>query len=220
MVNTNGLRRIATVALSIAFCAAICSACSQMASQYGIKPAVSYDIRGKVQDEVYSSMDSTYQIHIPPLLKPGAKIFDNRYSDKLNGVSMTDDLCRQFIVFERIPSKEVFFNTYVEEAIKDWITRSKSTIVEQREMDTPLGRGLYWRMTLPKGAPCITISFVDGKRKEEQPDADNAILFVQSGGRVYQFSYVLGPMGIWPVIKTGPAEEVLMEFVGGFKQLK
>ncbi len=87
-------------------------------------------------------------------------------------------------------------------------------------MDTSVGGGLYFRAKVPNGAPCVHISFAEGKRKDEKPDAENAMFFVLLGGRVYHFTYVLGPLDDFGGITTGPGEAVLTSFLAGFKPLK
>lgn len=207
--------------LIVLFLAAILlQGCSQMASQYGFKPAVTYDIRGKVEGDVYTSIEGTFQIRMPPLLKPGAKIHDEKISDKLTALSLSDDLCREYVLIEATVGPEESLDGYVENYLNNWTARSESTILERKKMDTAFGGGVYFLAKVPKGAPCMQITFADGKQKGEKPDSENAMLFIRSGSRIYHFSYVLGPMADWPMIKTSPGEEVLMDFVSGFKPLK
>lgn len=217
----SGRRRLTGYSFPGVFLLFLLQACSQMASQYGIKPAVSYDISGKVQDEMYSSIDGTYQIRIPSLIKPGAKISDQRMAENYTSLSISDDLCRAYFVFEANVGPEVTLDAYVEDYLNKWINQNQATIIERRRMDTSFGQGLLVRTTLPKGAPCIQISFVDGKRKDEKPDADTAMIFVKTGIRIYHFGYVVASgIEMWPGMKTKPAETLLMEFFAGFKPLK
>jgi hypothetical protein len=54
------------------------------------------DVSGEIWDGVYSSPDGTFQLGVPLLLMPGARIGDEISADGITEIWFGDDLCREF----------------------------------------------------------------------------------------------------------------------------
>ena len=167
---------------------------------------------------MYFSPNGTFQVRIPPLLQPGAKIGDRRVSESVFLVEMTDDLCRVFGVNEMtVDPAKASLDTVVDRFYTFISEQEKATLIERKKIATAFGEGVYVRSSYPARAPCYVISFPDGKKI---PPAEGAIIFVQTGQRVYSIEYILGGDEDWPFVKTKPVDTVLMNFFEGFKILK
>lgn len=189
-------------------------ACSQISPDVG-----SYS--GKIQDEIYTSPNNTFQFKVPPLLKPGAKFSDRQLSESVFSVAMSDDLCRLFAINEIIVDQiNVSLDEYFERFHESTLKNQKATVLDRKKISTKLGEGFYVRYLVPQGGPCVEISFVDGKRKEELPTAESAMIIVSSGKYVYTFEYMVGGDIDLPNMKTRPVDSMLMDFFSGFRTLK
>ena len=212
--NWHPLMRASLMPIFVIFPLLSLGACSQFSPYVGT-------YSGKVQDEIYTSPNNTFQFKIPPLLKPGAQFSDRQLSESVFRVAMSDDLCRLFAINEIIVdqpkiSLDEYFDRFHESMLKD----TKATLLDRKKISTKLGEGLYVRYSVPEGGPCVEISLVDGKRKEELPTAESAMIIVSSGKYVYTFEYMVGGDIDWPTMKTRPVDSMLMDFFSGFRTLK
>jgi hypothetical protein len=189
-------------------------ACSQVGPYVGT-------YSGKIQDEIYTSPNNTFQFKVPLLLKPGAKLSDRKLSESLFRVAMSDDLCRLFAINEDVVDQmKISLDEYFDRSYESMLKNKKATLLERKKISTKLGESLYVRYSVPEGGPCIEISFVDGKRKEQLPTAESAMIIVSSGKYVYTFEYMVGGDIDWPTMKTRPVDSMLMDFFSGFRALQ
>jgi hypothetical protein len=196
--------------------------CGQ-AEYFGIKPAVSYAIKGDVKDNYYVSPNKSFRVQMPALIKPGAKVRDDQFQDGIWHVSMTDDLCREYIVLENpFGTRDTSVEAWIDRKIMPMFKDSKYTLIERKYVQTKYGQGVMLRWTEKEAAPCAQITFKDGKQVAEKPDAEVGFYLIKIDNYAYRFIYVNGfGMGEeFMGFKRGPTEEVLTTFINGFEVIR
>ncbi len=187
----------------------------------GDKPPPSSDIQGRIENSVYTSPTSSFQLRLPDLSGDGIKIRDEIPSPGTLLLSIKDDLCREFIISERpgnpgTQSLEVWVRDNIVEQLKESGIQLDEPLVRQ----TRHGPIVSFRYRQQNAAPCVHSTKKNGKVIETTPDADVGWYVFYQAGFFYRLIYV---MGVGPGVKEswfvtrGPVDEVLERFADGFK---
>ena len=177
-------------------------------------------MRGRVENNAYTSPTETFRIRIPPL---SSNIKFREEMPAPNTLfSITDDLCREFIVSERP-------GVLAEESLESWTEthivqdlKSLGFDVQTKTVKTRYGTAGALRYRAPAAAPCTRVSDSAGTRVESKPDADVGWYVYHHAGAFYRLIYVVG---LGPGLKSSwfiqrePVDEVLARFADGFESL-
>jgi hypothetical protein len=190
------------------------SGCSWIGQEKLVIP----NAQGRIQSNVYTSPSGTFRLQIPRLSNP--TIREEVPSPNTMLLSITDDLCREFIVSERpgflgADSLESWVNTHIVRELK-----SLGFDVQSQPVSTRYGPAISLRYRAPTAAPCTQEILTEGKRVETKRDADIGWYVFNRSGVFYRLIYV---MGLGPGVKESwfiqrePVDQVLAQFVDGFE---
>jgi len=189
----------------------------------GIVSPVSSDIKGRIQDNVYTSPGDSFRIHMPQLLKPGAKVHDQIPKPNALWVSFSDDLCREFIVVE-YPGEigDLSIDEWVDSTVIPGLLQANAVMLERKTVQTRYGQGVFIRYRQPAAAPCVIMKFSGGKQINEKPDAEIGVYNLHVGGYFYRIMYVVGDDSDLASfgIKIRPLNQLLDQFVKGLEILR
>jgi len=181
-------------------------------------------MRGRMVDNVYVSPKETFRLRIPPLSKTGAKMRDEVPSEGTLLLTLSDDLCREFIVSERpgiLGDRTI--EAWVDQNIVEPLKASGVKVSESKALKTRLGPVVTLRYPVTAGAPCVQTTVKQGKKVETKPDAEVGWYVFYHSGSFYRLIYVLG---VGPEIKDSwfirraPVETVLAQFADGFEIIR
>lgn len=189
----------------------------------GVVSPVNYDIRGRIQDNTYTSPSGSFRVTMPMLLTPGAKVRDNIPQPNALWVSFSDDLCREFIVVEypsEIGNKSL--DDWIDSTVIPELTKAKASMLERKTVKTRYGQGVFIRYRVPEAAPCVSIKISEGRQVSKKPDAEVGAYNFIFGGYIYRLMYVLDDNPVLDAfwIKRRPLDEILAQFVEGFEILR
>jgi len=160
-----------------------------------------------------------FRLRIPPLTGEQAKIIDEVPSPDTLLLTLSDDLCREFIVWER-PGLlgDQSIEAWVAENIVEPLTRSRFKLQEPKTLKTRFGTVVALLYRAAGGAPCVATA---GKASENIPpkaDAEVGWYVFHHSGSFYRLIYVLGVgpnmKESW-LVRRAPVETVLAQFAEG-----
>lgn len=190
----------------------------------GTLSPITYDVRGRIEGNTYTSPSGTFRVRIPELWKPGAKIHDQSPADGGLLVSFTDDLCREFVVSE-------YAGALGHQSLQDWVDQNiveklrplGITVREIKTVQTRYGTAVSFRYMQPGAAPCGVIQIKEGKRVDTKLDAEVGMYVYHVAGRFYRLIYFLAVgapgLGDYVFIQRGPVDDLLSRFAAGFEIL-
>lgn len=185
----------------------------------GIEP-ISYDIRGQVNGQVYSSPDRGFSVRLPRLWQPGAWVRDEVRADGALLVTFSDDLCREFAVARSSAPEAVELEAWVRRQVSRELVGTGAVIERLDTVSTAAGPAVFVRYRLPAGAPCSLVRSEDGQQAELTPDADVVMYVLVRDGALYRLAYFLGLSegldAAGPLQRT-PAEQLLQRLLEGFQ---
>lgn len=187
----------------------------------GDKTPLASDTQGRIENKVYMSPSGSFQLRLPDLATDGAKIRDEIPTSGTLLLSISDDLCREFIVSERPgnPGTQPL-ESWVKENIVEQLKESGIKLEEPAVRQMSQGSAISFRYRQQNAAPCVQTTKKDGKVIELKPDADVAWYVFYHSGFFYRLIYVLGVgsglKDAW-FVKKAPADEVLARFAEGFQ---
>jgi len=193
------------------------SACALLTT----KPAASSAIQGRLESNVYTSPGESFQIRMP-FLSRNASIRDETPAPDTLLVTIADDLCREFIVSQRL-------GFLGEQTLASWVDthivadlKRLNFPVESEALTTRNGPAIRLRYRAPGAATCNRTTEVDGKKVPTKLDADVGWYVYHRDGRFYRLLYVVGigpeAPSVWYVNRE-PVDEVLAYFAEGFEIL-
>lgn len=193
--------------------------CGQ-AEYLGIKPPITYAIKGDVKDNYYTNPNRSFRILIPDLLKPGAKVQDDQFPEGIWHVSMTDDLCREYIVLENLfGTQDNSVDAWIDRKFTPMFKDAKYTLIDRKYVLTKYGQGVMLRWMQKEASPCVAITFKDGKQVTAKPDAEIGFYVTKIDDYAYRFIYVNGPdPSLWGSRRS--TEEELAKFINGFEVIR
>lgn len=194
------------------------SGCALIASK---TPAPTGAMQGRIVDSVYVSPHQTFRLRIPTLTKTGTTMSDEVPSPGTLILTLSDDLCREFIVSERpgiLGGQSI--ETWVKQNIIQPLQATGIQSPKPTSLKTRLGSVVMLRYQVPNAAPCVQTRVKDGKKTESKPDADVGWYIFYHSGKFYRLIYVLGVgpdvKGSW-FIRRAPVDTVLKDFAEGFE---
>jgi hypothetical protein len=174
-----------------------------------------------VQDNTYVSPNSGFQIQVPTLLKPGAKIQDATRPGQLL-VSFSDDLCRLFIAIEsQSESDNQSLDAWVDATVMPELMQKQVAELERKTVQTRYGTAVFLRYRQPAASPCATMTISEGKQVVTRPDAEVGMYNLHVSGYYYRFMYVIDntpALDMWGGRR--PLDQLLEQFVAGFEILR
>lgn len=207
-------KRAATIAFILILAASGCTL-------LGHRPPPVENTQGRIENNVYTSPTGNFKLRLPELSGNGVKIRDEVPSPGTLLLSITDDLCREFLVSERPgnPGK-LSLESWVDENIIEPLKKSGIDVKGRKVLNTQRGPAVTFWYRQPNAAPCVQTSETKGKRVQSNPDADVAWYVFYESGSFYRLIYVLGVgsglKDAW-FVKKAPADEVLARFADGFR---
>jgi hypothetical protein len=178
-------------------------------------------MQGRIVDNVYISPDNSFHLRLPTLSEAGAKISDEVPSPETLLLTLSDDLCREFIVSERpgiLGDQKI--ESWTDQNIVQPLQATGLKIPAAKTLKTRLGSVVALRYQAPHAAPCGQIKVKDGKKVESKLDADVGWYVFYHSGKFYRLIYVLG---IGPEVKDSwfirraPVDTLLEQFAEGFE---
>lgn len=210
-------KHLASLAVS-ALMASQLSACAILAG----RPLSNPMLHGQVENNVYTSPDKSFRVRLPWLTR-GATIQDEMPTNGTLLVTVTDDLCREFILSRRpgfLGPRSL--SSWVDAHIIAELTRAHFT-VRSKTIDTRNGPAVLLRYSAPTAAPCSRMKEVDGKKVNAKLDADVGWYVYHRDGRFYRLIYSIGigpdAPHLW-YVRREPVEEMLANFADGFEILQ
>ncbi len=185
------------------------------------KPATGSDLKGRVDNNVYTSPGNSFRVRLP-LLANNASVVDEIPTGFTLLVTITDNLCREFVISQRpgylgAESLESWVNTHI---VAD-LQRS-DLAVKTQTLTTRNGAAVKLRYRAKAAAPCSRTTTIDGKPVVTKLDADVGWYIYHRDGRFYRLLYVIGigpeAPSLW-YAKREPVDEVLDQFAEGFEIL-
>lgn len=183
----------------------------------GIKPSITYDIKGDVKDNCYINPNKSFRILIPVLLNAGAKVHDDQFPEGIWHVSMMDDFCEEYVVLENLfGTQDSSVDAWVDRKLTPMFKDAKYTLIDRKYVQTKYGQGVMLRWTQKEAAPCTAITFKNGKQVAGKPDAEIGFYLIKIDDYAYRFIYVNGPdLRLWGGGRA--TEEELVKFINGFE---
>ncbi len=209
------MRRIAALVIWAIF---VLSGCAFLGAK---TPTPIGGMHGRIVDNVYISPDNSFHLRLPTLSKAGAKISDEVPSPETLLLTLSDDLCREFIVSERpgiLGDQKI--ESWTDQNIVQPLQTTGLKIPAAKTLKTRLGSVVVLRYLAPDAAPCGQITVKDGKKVESKLDADVGWYVFYHSGKFYRLIYVLG---IGPEVKDSwfirraPVDTLLEQFAEGFE---
>ena len=178
--------------------------------------------KGRVKNGVYISPKNNFQVRVPPLLRPGAKIQDGPAPHDGFMVLFADDQCRGYFASEHRPDPQdsSSIEDYVDRNFAGNIIPPGGTLLERTTVQLRYGPAVMLRYRAPGGDPCVTVEISNGKRVDQRHDAEVGMYIFYSNGFRYALIYVLGDdpaMNGFPGVNRAPLHERLTDFVDGFE---
>jgi len=194
------------------------SGCALIAAK---TPTPTDGMQGRIDGNVYISPHATFRLRLPTLSKTAPRIGDRVPSPNTLLLTLSDDLCREFIVSERP-------GILGDEKIESWAVRnivqplaaSGFKLQAPKTLQTRLGSVVVLRYHAPNAAPCVQTSVKDGKKIESTPDADVGWYVFYRSSKFYRLIYVLG---VGPNVKESwfirraPVDTLLEQFAEGLE---
>jgi hypothetical protein len=184
-------------------------------------PAPTGDMQGRIVDNVYVSPNETFRLSIPPLSKAAPRISDEVPSPGTLVLTLSDELCREFIVSERpgiLGDRTI--EAWVHQNIIQPLETSGIKLQKPKTLKTRLGSVVMLRYQVAGAAPCVQTTVKDGKKVESKLDADVGWYVFYHSGKFYRLIYVLGVgpdvKGSW-FIRRAPVDTVLEQFAEGLE---
>jgi hypothetical protein len=201
-------------------------------------------ISGTIQDGVYTNPDKTFRIAIPPLLQPGAAIFDRRPIPTVWLVEFSDHKCRNFVVTERLSEvRPGDFSGWIEKDVVLGIKQAGGEQIDVSEADMKFGKSALIFYRHPQRAPCKVyerekirtvqpggysaeqeLALVKQGWKISQPTAIIGLQIIVVPKRVYRFLYVVEDGETqktdWIAPRALPLRARLADFVSGFEPIR
>jgi len=183
------------------------------------KPSASSDLKGRLNDSTYTSPENSFRVRLP-LLARDPSIVDEVPTRYTVLVTITDALCREFVVSQRpgylgTESLESWVNTHI---VTD-LQRS-DLAVKTQTLKTRNGPAIKLRYRAQAAAPCSRTATKDGKPVATKLDADVGWYIYHRDGRFYRLLYVIGvgpeAPSLW-YVKREPVDDVLDRFAEGFE---
>ena len=162
--------------------------------QSSVVQKLGQDIKGKVKDGVYTSVNRDYSVHVPELVYPGAFVRDEG-GDGVSQVIFTDD----FGAFYRIVMLD---KAELGIGLDDSLVVFKH-LREKEVVQT--ARGKEWRLidVEPEGAELsIKTLQPDASWKERRPDLVIAAAVFEHSGHVYHVIAGTSVLGLKPFVQT------------------
>jgi hypothetical protein len=174
---------------------------------------------GRIENNIYTSPRRSFRIRIP-WLSTIATLRDERPTPDTLLVTIKDDLCREFTVFEwpgllGTQSLQSWVDTHIVQDLKrlGFEVRSKTLTTRNRTV-------ISLRYRAPAAAPCTQTTEVDGKQVVTKRDADVGWYVYHRDGAFYRLIYVIGTgpgaPSLW-YINREPVDDVLAQFADGFE---
>jgi hypothetical protein len=183
------------------------------------KPSADPTLQGLSKNNVYTSPRESFRIRVPAL-STNATLRDETSVGDTVRVTMSDDLCREFIVSQRpgflgTQSLESWVNAHIVEDLKRLNFEVKS-----KPLMTRNGLAISLRYRARAAAPCSRSADVDGKKVVTKLDADVGWYVYHRDGLFYRLIYVVGigpgAPRVWYVNRE-PVDDVLARFADGFE---
>jgi hypothetical protein len=187
----------------------------------GRRPPPVYHTQGRITDNVYTSPTGNFKLRLPELSGTGVNIRDEVPSPGTLLLSISDDLCREFLVSQRPGNPgSLSLESWVDEKIIEPLKKSGFKVTGPKLLKTRYGPAVTVEYRQPNAAPCVQTIEKEGKRVHSNPDADVAWYVFYHSGSFYRLIYVLGVgsglKDAW-FVKKAPADEVLARFADGFR---
>ena len=189
----------------------------QYGSEAMILPAMLLlaQLHGTVSARIYTSPSGSYRVRLPHLLEQGVQITDEIPDTNVQMLSVSDDLCREFIITERpgeLPNDSL--RAWVDTLVIPKLRAIGAEVRETRVVGTREGPAVYVRYHHPRAASCTR------PNDTLKADADVAVYIYHIGNRFYRMLYVLGERPdlrdtVLGVLRA-PADTVLSRFADGF----
>ena len=176
---------------------------------------------GRIENNIYTSPRRSFRIRLP-WLSAQSRLRDERPTPNTINVTIEDNLCRQFTVFERpgflgMDSLQSWVDTHIVEDLK-----RRGFKVESEALTTRNGTAIALRYRAPAAAPCSRTTGKDGKSVVTKLDADVGWYVYHRDGRFYHLFYAVGigpdAPSLW-YINREPVDDVLAQFAEGFEIL-
>lgn len=176
---------------------------------------------GRIVNNIYTSPQQSFRIRIP-WLSTNATLRDERPAPNTLLVTIKDELCREFVVSERLG----FLGT---QSLESWVDahivqdlKRLGFEVRSKTLTTRNGPAISLRYRAPAAAPCSRTTEVEGKKVATKLDADVGWYIYHRDGMFYRLIYVIGrgpeAPRVWYVNRE-PVDEVLAYFAEGFEIL-
>ena len=175
-------------------------------------------MQGRLQENIYTSPSGSFRLRVPKLSK-AANIRDEVPSPGVLRLSISDDLCREFIVSERpgnLGTQSI--GQWVEENIVQDL-KPLGFEIKTTTRQTPQGSVVALRYRVPGGAPCSPATKA-GSTPQTKPDADVGWYVFYNAGMIYRLIYLIGVGPEMPdpwFIARAPVDTVLAQFAEGFE---
>ncbi len=184
-------------------------------------PTPTAGMQGRIDGNVYISPNESFRLRLPTLSKTAPRISDEVPSANTLLLTLSDDLCREFIVSERpgiLGDQKI--DAWVEQNIVQPLASSGFKLQKPKTLQTRLGSVVMLRYQAPDAAPCVQTTVKDGKKVESTPNADVGWYVFYHSGKFYRLIYVLGVgpdvKSSW-LIRRAPVDTVLEQFAEGFE---
>jgi len=183
------------------------------------KPSAGAELKGHLDGNIYTSPEKSFRVRLPWLARD-ATIVDEIPTQHTVLVTISDNLCREFVVSQRpgylgTESLESWVNTHI---VSD-LQRSKLA-VQSQSLTTRNGPAIKLRYRAPAAAPCSRTTDKEGKPVVTKLDADVGWYIYHRDGRFYRLLYSVGigpdAPSLWYVNRE-PVDEVLAQFAEGFE---
>lgn len=177
------------------------------------------EMRGRFENNVYESPRGSFRVRVPPLTK-NVKFREESPTPNTVLFSITDELCREFIVSERPglldgQSLESWVDLHIVKELK-----SLGFDVRTKTLTTRHGPAVSLRYRARGAAPCMQATDAKGKSVGTKRDADVGWYIYNQAGAFYRLIYVIGLgsdlTNTW-FIKREPLDEVLAQFADGLE---
>ena len=187
----------------------------------GRQPPPPHETQGRIENNVYTSPTGNFKLRLPELSGTGVNIRDEVPSPGTLLLSITDDLCREFLVSERPGNPgNLLLESWVDGNIIEPLKKSGVKVKGSKVLKTRDGPAVTFEYRQANAAPCVQTTEKEGKRVHSNPDADVAWYVFYHSGSFYRLIYVLGVgsglKDAW-FVKKAPADEVLARFADGFR---
>ncbi len=180
---------------------------------------LSSGMQGRLEGNFYTSPSGSFRVRLPKLTK-AAKIADEVPSAGVLLLSISDDLCREFIVSERpgnlgVQSITDWVNENIVEDLKPLGFEIKATARQTRH-----GSVVSLRYRAPGAAPCSQTGAKADKTLQAKADAEVGWYVFYHAGKVYRLIYAVGVGPQMPtswLIRREPVETILAQFAEGLE---